>query len=259
MNPCRCGYLGDGARECGRAPRCGEDYQHRISGPLLDRVDLTVEVQPASAAELAARADRRGDRRGRRAGGARAGRRNGRATARPDRPAMPRSTRRQSAWRRRRRRSPARRWTGCACRRAATRACCGWRARIADLAGAEPVGRVACRGGAGVPPSDAGAVGRPRHAIPCWIGRYGRHARPHPGPPESSSPGQPGETVQEVDGQRPVAMTGGTARHSRITINIHTALRARLRGTRCSHYGPDTMDLIWECKPLCKKSAVRTP
>ena len=53
MNPCRCGYLGNGARECGRAPRCGEDYQHRISGPLLDRVDLTVEVQPASASELA--------------------------------------------------------------------------------------------------------------------------------------------------------------------------------------------------------------
>ncbi len=53
MNPCRCGYLGDAARECGRAPRCGEDYQNRISGPLLDRVDLTVEVQPASAAELA--------------------------------------------------------------------------------------------------------------------------------------------------------------------------------------------------------------
>ncbi|OJY65266.1 MAG: AAA family ATPase [Rhodospirillales bacterium 70-18] len=52
MNPCRCGYLGDGGRECGRAPRCGEDYQNRISGPLLDRVDLTVEVQPATAAEL---------------------------------------------------------------------------------------------------------------------------------------------------------------------------------------------------------------
>ncbi|MBS0562560.1 MAG: YifB family Mg chelatase-like AAA ATPase, partial [Proteobacteria bacterium] len=41
MNPCRCGYQGDGARECGRAPRCGEDYQGRISGPLLDRIDLT--------------------------------------------------------------------------------------------------------------------------------------------------------------------------------------------------------------------------
>ena len=53
MNPCRCGYLGDAARECGRAPRCGEDYQNRISGPVLDRIDLAVEVQPASAAELA--------------------------------------------------------------------------------------------------------------------------------------------------------------------------------------------------------------
>ena len=53
MNPCRCGYLGDASRECGRAPRCGEDYQNRISGPVFDRIDLTVEVQPASAAELA--------------------------------------------------------------------------------------------------------------------------------------------------------------------------------------------------------------
>ena len=53
MNPCRCGYLGDGSRECGRAPRCGEDYQNRISGPVIDRIDLTVAVQPATAAELA--------------------------------------------------------------------------------------------------------------------------------------------------------------------------------------------------------------
>jgi magnesium chelatase family protein len=52
MNPCRCGYLGDATLECGRAPRCGEDYQNRISGPMLDRMDLTVEVRPASAAEL---------------------------------------------------------------------------------------------------------------------------------------------------------------------------------------------------------------
>src|SRR6202011_1561588 len=68
MNPCRCGYLGDASRECGRAPRCGEDYQNRISGPVLDRIDLTAEVQPASAAEPgrgpagAARAPRRGGR-----------------------------------------------------------------------------------------------------------------------------------------------------------------------------------------------------
>ncbi len=52
MNPCRCGYLGDAGRECGRAPRCGEDYQTRISGPLLDRMDLTVEVQPVPPAVL---------------------------------------------------------------------------------------------------------------------------------------------------------------------------------------------------------------
>jgi magnesium chelatase family protein len=52
MNPCRCGYLGDAARECGRAPRCGEDYQGRLSGPLLDRIDLTIEVQPVTPVEL---------------------------------------------------------------------------------------------------------------------------------------------------------------------------------------------------------------
>lgn len=52
MNPCRCGYLGDASRECGRAPRCGEDYQARISGAILDRIDLTVQVQPVPASEL---------------------------------------------------------------------------------------------------------------------------------------------------------------------------------------------------------------
>jgi magnesium chelatase family protein len=52
MNPCRCGYLGDAARECGRAPRCGEDYQSKISGPLLDRIDLIIEIAPITPAEL---------------------------------------------------------------------------------------------------------------------------------------------------------------------------------------------------------------
>jgi magnesium chelatase family protein len=52
MNPCRCGHLGDATRECNRAPRCGEDYLSRLSGPLLDRIDLTVQVQPVSPAEL---------------------------------------------------------------------------------------------------------------------------------------------------------------------------------------------------------------
>src|SRR6202023_2870473 len=52
MNPCRCGYLGEGGRECGRAPRCGEDYRNRVSGPVLDRIDLAAAVQPVRAAEL---------------------------------------------------------------------------------------------------------------------------------------------------------------------------------------------------------------
>ncbi len=54
MNPCRCGYLGDAARACSRAPRCGVDYQTRISGPLLDRIDLAVDVEAVSAADLIA-------------------------------------------------------------------------------------------------------------------------------------------------------------------------------------------------------------
>ena len=52
MNPCRCGYLGDPARACSRAPRCGNDYQAKVSGPLLDRIDLHVEVEALSAADL---------------------------------------------------------------------------------------------------------------------------------------------------------------------------------------------------------------
>lgn len=53
MNPCRCGHLGDTARECSRAPRCAEEYLARLSGPLLDRIDLTVTVAPASPSEIA--------------------------------------------------------------------------------------------------------------------------------------------------------------------------------------------------------------
>lgn len=37
-DPCRCGRFGNAGRECGRAPRCAEDYQGRVSGPLLDRI-----------------------------------------------------------------------------------------------------------------------------------------------------------------------------------------------------------------------------
>ncbi len=52
MNPCRCGHLGDAALACSRAPRCAADYQAKVSGPLLDRIDLHVEVAAVSAADL---------------------------------------------------------------------------------------------------------------------------------------------------------------------------------------------------------------
>jgi magnesium chelatase family protein len=52
MNPCRCGHLDDPALACPRAPRCGRDYQSKISGPLFDRIDLHVDVPAVSAADL---------------------------------------------------------------------------------------------------------------------------------------------------------------------------------------------------------------
>ena len=51
-NPCKCGYLTDPARACSRAPICGEDYMGRISGPLMDRFDLRVEVPPVAFTDL---------------------------------------------------------------------------------------------------------------------------------------------------------------------------------------------------------------
>ena len=54
MNPCRCGHLGDPALECTKAPRCGGDYQSKISGPLMDRIDLHVDVPAVSVQDLGA-------------------------------------------------------------------------------------------------------------------------------------------------------------------------------------------------------------
>ena len=51
-NPCRCGYLSDPARACARVPQCGEDYMGKISGPLMDRFDLRVEVPPVAFSDL---------------------------------------------------------------------------------------------------------------------------------------------------------------------------------------------------------------
>jgi magnesium chelatase family protein len=57
MNPCPCGYLGDSRRPCKCAPMQIERYIGRISGPLLDRIDMHIEVPAVPFQELAARAD----------------------------------------------------------------------------------------------------------------------------------------------------------------------------------------------------------
>ena len=53
MNPCRCGWLSDAARACSRAPACGRDYQARVSGPLLDRLDISIDVRAVPPQALA--------------------------------------------------------------------------------------------------------------------------------------------------------------------------------------------------------------
>jgi len=52
MNPCPCGHLGDPRRECGCSPTAVERYRSRVSGPLLDRIDLHVEVAAVELSEL---------------------------------------------------------------------------------------------------------------------------------------------------------------------------------------------------------------
>lgn len=48
MNPCRCGFFGMAQKQCHRAPKCAEDYQSRLSGPLLDRFDLCIYMKVPS-------------------------------------------------------------------------------------------------------------------------------------------------------------------------------------------------------------------
>lgn len=53
MNPCRCGHIDDAALACARVPKCAQEYQSRISGPLFDRIDLHVDVPAVPPLELA--------------------------------------------------------------------------------------------------------------------------------------------------------------------------------------------------------------
>jgi len=54
MNPCRCGYASEPDMACGRLPRCAQDYQTRVSGPLMDRIDIQLDVPPVAAADMRA-------------------------------------------------------------------------------------------------------------------------------------------------------------------------------------------------------------
>lgn len=52
MNPCKCGMAGEPGFRCLRGPRCMTDYQGRVSGPLLDRIDIRIDVPAVSASDL---------------------------------------------------------------------------------------------------------------------------------------------------------------------------------------------------------------
>lgn len=52
MNPCKCGHLDDPELACNKAPKCAQDYQSRISGPLFDRIDLHVDVAAVNPSDL---------------------------------------------------------------------------------------------------------------------------------------------------------------------------------------------------------------
>jgi len=62
MNPCRCGHLDDASLACGRAPKCAQEYQSKISGPLFDRIDMHVDVPAVSPADLALPPPREGSK-----------------------------------------------------------------------------------------------------------------------------------------------------------------------------------------------------
>lgn len=52
MNPCKCGMTGEPGHTCRQGPRCAADYQGRISGPLLDRMDIQMELASVKASDL---------------------------------------------------------------------------------------------------------------------------------------------------------------------------------------------------------------
>jgi magnesium chelatase family protein len=62
MNPCRCGHLDDASLACARVPKCAQEYQAKISGPLFDRIDMHVDVPAVTPADLALPPPREGSK-----------------------------------------------------------------------------------------------------------------------------------------------------------------------------------------------------
>ncbi|VAW11725.1 MG(2+) CHELATASE FAMILY PROTEIN / ComM-related protein [hydrothermal vent metagenome] len=54
MNPCKCGYAGEPGHRCPTGPQCAERYRARLSGPLVDRIDMVIEVPAVSVRDLMA-------------------------------------------------------------------------------------------------------------------------------------------------------------------------------------------------------------
>ena len=52
MNPCKCGMAGTPGHTCKRGDACAADYQARISGPFLDRIDIRIDVPAVSATDM---------------------------------------------------------------------------------------------------------------------------------------------------------------------------------------------------------------
>lgn len=57
MNPCKCGYLAEPSKACSRAPKCGHEYQMKLSGPLLDRFDIHIDVPAQNPLEAYEKGD----------------------------------------------------------------------------------------------------------------------------------------------------------------------------------------------------------
>ena len=58
MNPCKCGYFGDSQRECSKVPLCANNYINKVSGPIMDRIDVILDVPSVDVSQLNEQSDK---------------------------------------------------------------------------------------------------------------------------------------------------------------------------------------------------------